>query len=313
MKTYPKNKGKFLKLIEFAKTITKLLESKGIKLIVYGSLAFFIYTRDKNSYVNDIDFLTPKNSSKKIVEILRENNIDYKYFPKYRMIQVFHNGLKIELDEILSFHQTLPIKINSIVINGLKLKLVSFDNLVRIYLRASQLSKDNPFGNKKKYDSLIAWKEKKYRPAVFVVVYKKQYGKIFYLLLKRRKHWIGWEFTKGGIEQGEDIIKAVKREIFEESGLKPKKIIKFRIKGKYKYHKLFKDRPGFMGQKYQLFSGLVDDKPGKTKVKLDKKEHSDWKWLEFNSAIKLLTHKNQKRCLSIVNNYLLKLYNIKKH
>ena len=45
-------------------------------------------------------------------------------------------------------------------------------------------------------------KNNKFRQAVFVVIYRKNnLTKNFdFLLLKRKKHWIGWEFTKGGVE-----------------------------------------------------------------------------------------------------------------
>lgn len=43
----------------------------------------------------------------------------------------------------------------------------------------------------------------KYRQAVFVVTYAEEKGKTYYLILKRRHHWKGWEFPKGGINSGE--------------------------------------------------------------------------------------------------------------
>ena len=142
-----------------------------------------------------------------------------------------------------------------------------------------------------------------YRPAVFVVVYKRESDKIFYLVLKRKKHWKGWEFTKGGIERGENAVKTAKREVKEESGLKPLKLSRFNIRGKYNYSKNFKDRPGFIGQTYQLFAAEVKENK---KIKLDKKEHSAYKWLEFTQARDILTWSNQKKCLSVVNKFLKK-------
>ena len=39
----------------------------------------------------------------------------------------------------------------------------------------------------------------KYRNAIFIVVYAKQKDKIYYLILKRKLHWKGWEFQKEGL------------------------------------------------------------------------------------------------------------------
>jgi len=142
-----------------------------------------------------------------------------------------------------------------------------------------------------------------YRKAVFIVTYRlNSQQKPEYLILKRKLHWIGWEFPKGGIEKNENITSAAKRECKEETSLKIIKIKKHSIKGKYKYHKLLKDRPGFIGQTYTLFSAEVSD----GKIKLDKKEHSAYAWLPYNKAIKKLTWKNQKKCLRIVNKSLEK-------
>lgn len=136
----------------------------------------------------------------------------------------------------------------------------------------------------------------KYRKAVFILAFRKE-KPTKYLLLKRKLHWKGWEFPKGGIKNKENIIKAVIRELKEETGQKPLKIIKFNYKGKYRYDKLYKDRQGISGQTFSLYAAEIKNR----KIKLDKKEHSAYKWLPFNKAIKLLTWKNQKKSLRIVN------------
>lgn len=141
---------------------------------------------------------------------------------------------------------------------------------------------------------------KKYRKAVFLVVYKKT-DKIFYLILKRKLHWKGWEFPKGGIEPNENQLEAVKRELKEETGLPYITIKDEKIKGSYSYKKDIKERP-YSGQEYKLFS--VQVKPGK--IKMDEKEHASYKWLAYKEAVKRLTWKNQKECLKIVDTSLKK-------
>lgn len=142
----------------------------------------------------------------------------------------------------------------------------------------------------------------KYRHGIFIVGYSKTKEGIKYLILKRKLHWKGWEFPKGGLKKGENISKALKRELKEETGLKPKLIKKFNIHGKYKYDKKYPDRPGINGQSYSLFAAEI--KFGK--IKLDRIEHSDYKWLDFKKTYKKLTWTNQKRCLKIVNDWLKK-------
>mgnify|MGYP001617917132 CR=1 FL=1 len=143
-------------------------------------------------------------------------------------------------------------------------------------------------------------KSKKYRQGIFIVAYARTGKGIEYLILKRKLHWNGWEFPKGKIEKKETKEKTAKRETKEETGLKIIKIRKFNVSGKYLYHKRLPDRPGLIGQTFSLFSAEVK----KGKIKLDKKEHNNYKWLDFKKAIKKLTWEDQRKCLKVVDNFL---------
>lgn len=148
-------------------------------------------------------------------------------------------------------------------------------------------------------------KRDKYRRAVFGVAYcKNSEGKIEYIILKRKKHWKGWEFPKGKIERFETKKMAARREVSEETGLKILKIKRFKEKGVYLYHKKLKDRPGKIGQTYHLFAVKVEK--GNGKLKLDPIEHNGYEWVSFGEAQKKLTWSNQKKCLKIVNEWLNK-------
>ncbi len=137
----------------------------------------------------------------------------------------------------------------------------------------------------------------RFRKAVFVVVYRKEGEKVFYLMLKRKLHWKGWEFVKGG---GAGLA-GVKREVREETGQKARNIRKYKLKGKYKYNKKLNDRKGKIGQTWQLYSCEIKNK----KVRLDKNEHSDYTWKNYKQALKMLTYNNQRRCLRFVNSRLI--------
>jgi len=141
----------------------------------------------------------------------------------------------------------------------------------------------------------------KYRKSIFAVVYRIRNNKIEYLLLKRKLHWRGWEFPKGGLKLLEPEFLGVLREVKEETGLKIIKIKKFNVFGKYDYEKKLEDRKNFVGQEFSLYSVKVEG----DKVKLDKLEHEDYKWISFNDALKILTWENQKKCLEIVNKEIL--------
>lgn len=150
----------------------------------------------------------------------------------------------------------------------------------------------------------------KYRPGIFVVVFAKTKKGIEYLILRRKLHWRGWEFPKGGLQGTEKVFKkiGVLREVKEETGLRVKKIKKFPIKGKYRYQKELKDRPSIIGQTFTLFAAEVEK--GKVNLKKNKDaEHSAYEWANFSQALKKLTWPNQKKCLKVVDAWLKKVEN----
>ncbi|MFA6022604.1 MAG: NUDIX domain-containing protein [Candidatus Pacearchaeota archaeon] len=156
---------------------------------------------------------------------------------------------------------------------------------------------------KELFSQLSLKKQDNYRRGVFLVVYKKEKGKVSYLLLKRKLHWTGWEFPKGGIEPGETAMQTIYRELKEETNLKPIKITAHDYEGKYNYDKKTKQdkkRKGYFGQSFKLYSVKIKSR----NVKLDKKEHETYKWASFNEALDLLTWVDQKNSLNIVNKSL---------
>jgi len=144
---------------------------------------------------------------------------------------------------------------------------------------------------------------KRWRKGVFMVVYRKaKNGQVKYLVQKRKLHWKGYEFPKGGLESGESKLEGVRRELAEETGLPIIKLKNHHRSGRYPYGKELKDRPGIIGQTWSLYSAEV----GKGKVKLDKLEHSSSEWLSFGKAFDKLTWDTQKDCLRIVDSWLRK-------
>ncbi len=150
--------------------------------------------------------------------------------------------------------------------------------------------------------------KQKFRKAVFIVTYARKNNSILYLVLRRHKNWKGWEFPKGGVDIGESERNAALRELKEETGLNPldNHVKKFSVKGLYKYKKKPKEYSGIVGQSYKLFAIEVSF-PKNGIVKIDKHEHSGWKWLTIDKAILRVTWQNQKECLRVVDEWVKKI------
>lgn len=129
------------------------------------------------------------------------------------------------------------------------------------------------------------------RRSVAAIIFRKDKGVKKYLLLKRKLNWKGWEFMKGGCKVFESENNCLIREVQEETGFNEFLFEKTGFRYKFKYQKVFmKDNKLFSGAKNSVYLVEVFS----PKVKIDKIEHSMFKWVPKKEALKLLTWDNQK-------------------
>ncbi|HNY97525.1 MAG TPA: NUDIX domain-containing protein [Candidatus Pacearchaeota archaeon] len=134
------------------------------------------------------------------------------------------------------------------------------------------------------------------------VIYRKDQGKILYLLLlyphygKRGGGY--WDFPKGHVEEGENNRAAAIREIEEETGLKDLAFATgFKQRIRYFFYankkRVFKVVTFYLAQSH------------KAEVRISE-EHADYKWFEYHEAMKIMRFKNAKNILRRANYFLLK-------
>jgi len=133
------------------------------------------------------------------------------------------------------------------------------------------------------------------------IIFRKEKGKIFYLLLhypgashRAKKDY--WDFPKGHVEKGEKEIETVKREVFEETGLKDIKI----LDGFKETIKYFFKWQGKNVLKFVTFY-LAETKEKEVKISF---EHIGYEWLPFEKAKERLSFKNAKEILEKANQFL---------
>ena len=135
------------------------------------------------------------------------------------------------------------------------------------------------------------------------VVFRRENSKIFYLLLhypgaSHRAEKDYWDFPKGHIERGEKIEETVKREVFEETGLKDIEILPG-FKETINY--FFK----FEGKNILKFVTFFLAQTKEKDVKISF-EHIGYEWLPYEEAIKRLTFQNSREVLKKAHEFLNK-------
>ena len=102
-----------------------------------------------------------------------------------------------------------------------------------------------------------------------------------------------WDFVKGNIEEGEEEKETARRELFEETGINNMNIKKgFNQKVEYNYYKK-------NNKVHKIVSYYLAETEQK-EVKLSF-EHLDYKWVNYDNLMKLITFDNSKDILKKAN------------
>jgi len=122
-----------------------------------------------------------------------------------------------------------------------------------------------------------------FRPSVYGVLIEK--GKI--LLLKQK---IGYDFPGGGMELGETLEQTLKREFFEETGLKvePLKVICIKTDFFHPIHSLKHKHEYWNCQLIYFLVKRVGGKISKDNFSAEEKEYADLaEWIDFKKVDKI--------------------------
>ena len=126
-----------------------------------------------------------------------------------------------------------------------------------------------------------------FRAGVGAIIINKS-GKV--LGLERRDIPGSWQLPQGGLEVGEAPLEAVKREIFEETGIKESKLILLSSEPRLLAYELPKEYRSLKTGRGQVQNWFLFRYVGlDEEVTLgDKKEFSDWKWLAMNDLVAIV-------------------------
>ena len=141
------------------------------------------------------------------------------------------------------------------------------------------------------------------RNGVGIIVLNKQ-NKIF---VGKRKDNPGdkWQMPQGGVDEGEDYITAMKRELLEETSIKNIKIIK-EINKIYQYE-LPEDLVGviwkgrYRGQNQKWFITRFLGEENEINLNTKHAEFIDWKWIEPKLLPKVIVNFKKDLYLNLLN------------
>ena len=105
-----------------------------------------------------------------------------------------------------------------------------------------------------------------------------------------------WEFPKGGVDEGETVLQAALRELFEETGITEEEvrlIPEFQRTEDYRFTSGRTDKRSLIHKSVTYFLGETS----KSAVTLSVKESSEFAWLTVPDALKKLRYKERKKLL----------------
>lgn len=126
-----------------------------------------------------------------------------------------------------------------------------------------------------------------------------------FLIVKHKKGH--WSFAKGHRDKGETSIQTAVRELYEETGIKNIKFISKKILLEEKYVFISKKKIKVL-KSVEYF--IAESK--NIKVKIDKKEITNFKWSTVKTGVKLITFSQSRNLLKKADRLINKKINNKK-
>ncbi len=119
-----------------------------------------------------------------------------------------------------------------------------------------------------------------FRPNVAAILRQPKSGKIF---IGERIDYAGsWQFPQGGVDKGEDLIAALRRELYEETGISPHlyELVACRTGYRYRFPKGRLKNGKFCGQEQTYFLCDYHGQDGHFNLMVHTPEFARFRWID---------------------------------
>ena len=137
---------------------------------------------------------------------------------------------------------------------------------------------------------------------VLVFLYRIINDKYEYCIFYRNDYHF-WQGLSGGVEDDEELIDTVKREVYEETGIEVKNIIKLDTISSIPGINVNKEF-NYKNNIYIVYEYAFGIKINNEEIKLSN-EHQEYRWVYYDEAITLLKYDSNKTALFELNERLI--------
>ncbi|MGB3306696.1 MAG: hypothetical protein WBA63_10970 [Thermomicrobiales bacterium] len=130
----PANAAHFNRLLAFARDVLECCAALGVHPVLSASLALFVYTRDPELEVHDIDLSCSESHFPRLQESLQEREAECTV-TAWHVLQARRDDLKIEFDATDHWMRDIPDQYERASIAGVHFTLVSLASLRELYRR----------------------------------------------------------------------------------------------------------------------------------------------------------------------------------
>ena len=133
--------------------ICELLKDLQIPYLLYGGMAYYLYTKDEDTEINDIDIIVSETSFEKTVNYIEDNKPLLKPIQTPCSIHINHKKLigndgkpfDISLDSYEHYFMKIGIDLASYdlsILNEKSIRTIPRESLIKVYEHATKVSED---------------------------------------------------------------------------------------------------------------------------------------------------------------------------